>query len=66
MESKHKCPGPKCQTMVPYRHLACIRHWRQVPADLQAQVNSLWWSGGVSPEYLDARQAAVDSMHVLW
>ena len=65
VENRHKCPGPGCQAMVPYRHLACIRHWRQVPGDLQAEVNALWWAGGVSPEYLEARRAAVDSMRSL-
>lgn len=45
----------------------CPRHWREVPSNLQREVNRTWknaesGAGGVQ-SYMDARQKAVDSVN---
>ena len=36
----HTCHADGCATQVPPRLFMCPRHWRMVPADMQAE---LWW-----------------------
>jgi len=57
----HKCAVPDCNKVIDSKLLMCLRHWRQVPADLKVAV----WRGyraGMGPEYDVAVAAAVDAV----
>lgn len=63
----HKCPVTGCDRDLPRHLLMCPRHWREVPSNLQREVNRTWknaesGAGGVQ-SYMDARQKAVDSVN---
>jgi hypothetical protein len=60
----HRCPGPACDTLVPYEQLACPRHWYQVPLALRRAVSRAWrrGAGAGSPDHTAAIIAAVRRM----
>lgn len=60
----HECPGPLCEARVPLDQLACRRHWRQVPKNIQAQVIRAWQGGAgrASTEHVVAMASAIDWM----
>jgi hypothetical protein len=62
----HQCPGPGCHAQVPDAMLMCKRHWGAVPRDLQRRVYTAYRFGqsmsDASPEYIDAMNAAIDSL----
>jgi hypothetical protein len=63
-DDTHECPGPGCTRRVPSHMLACARHWRQVPMNLQQRVYRTWnrGAGYGTPEHHEAMQAAVATM----
>jgi hypothetical protein len=42
MSDRHTCPMPKCMALVPRSMLACKPHWRELPAELRAEINGSW------------------------
>jgi hypothetical protein len=63
--STHRCPGPKCERLVPADMLACRDHWFQVPKPLRHEVWSAWRAlQRARPEdAIDAEQRHDPAMH---
>lgn len=64
---EHVCHARDCTEPVPPRMLMCAKHWRMVPANLQAEVWRTYRAGQEidkrpTREYLDAAQAAIEAV----
>lgn len=64
---EHRCHADGCGERVPPKLLMCARHWRMVPAKLQADVWRTYRPGQEtdkhpSREYVDAARAAIESI----
>ena len=59
--SSHTCPARGCTASVPFERLACVRHWRMVPAPVQRAVYAAWRSQDMVA-HVAAMQAAIEAM----
>jgi hypothetical protein len=60
----HKCHAVGCQKVIPPRLLMCLKHWRMVPKEMQADIWKTYVPGQEvtktpTNEYLKAQQRAV-------
>ncbi len=66
----HNCAIPDCGARIPTSMLMCRRHWFMVPRPLRDRVNDAWsiapdMRALESPEYMAARQEAIDAVAAL-
>lgn len=61
MTDAHTCPAPNCPVRVPYHHLACKRHWAQLPKPICDQVSTAARRYGIgSEEQINAVITAIE------
>lgn len=66
--SKHTCHVLGCIEPTPPKLLMCLRHWRMVPKNLQAAVNTAFRNGQCereirpSKEWIAAARSAIQSV----
>jgi hypothetical protein len=61
--TKHRCPAPDCDKMVPREKLMCLEHWRMVADVTQRRVHAayrnLYRGGAYEGEHRNACRAAI-------
>jgi hypothetical protein len=64
--TKHKCPTPGCEKMVPREKLMCLEHWRYVDDEIKRRVyaayRNLYRGGAYEGEHRNACKAAIDDV----